>query len=176
MSQYREYSESIFITPTQIIITTRLGANTLSTEIARDGSEDTNFAAAMIAHKNTTVSLPPTSTAPPCNVDVIGKWIKLAESDSFSTLGNVINVPAGNSGVLVLHIDQNFSGTLSYKINTGSVTAFDDLDEITVADGDILYFLIATLDEQDTASGRVEDKDTARLVDSFALLNSTITP
>lgn len=176
MSQYREYTEKVFITPTQIIITTSFASgNVLSTEVARDGSENTNFSAAMLAHKATTVSLPPTSTAPPCTVSPIGKWIKVAASAAFATLGNVIHVPTGNSGVLVLHLE-SVSGTAKYKKNAGSATTFTDLTEITVADGDLLTFSVVSLPEQDTMEGRVVDKDTGRDVDSFALMNSTITP
>jgi len=175
MSQYREYTTSVFINDDEIILTSRFGSNTLSSTVARDGSEETNFKAACWAHRNSVVSLPPSSTAPPCYVTVHGRWNKATASGTVTTATATIEVPAGNSGILSVILDDD-SFVTSYRIGAGSWVAFNSGDTITITDGQLLSFKVDSLTEQYSINGTVTDDDTGVLIDAISLMNTSVAP
>lgn len=179
MSQFREYTVKIRSDGANISIISTYGSNQLSSVVAQDGLEDTNFGAACVAHKNAFFSLPASSTSPPCTVSVSGRWVQVTAGGTptgdVTTLGSTINVPVGNSGDLILYVEAG-DFTAQYKINAGSFTTFTDATTINVNDGDVLYFKSDTAAAQETMNGSVVDSDTARTVDAFSLLNSSSAP
>lgn len=175
MAQYREYTTKYFISDDQIVVTSYIGVNTVSDIVARDGSEDTNFATVANAHKAIALEARPTATSPPCTVTTLGRWQKSFLGDTFVTPATAIRVPTGNSGDLVLHRDAG-SYNLKYIVNGGSATTFADEDVITVVDGDTLAFSVDTLAEQEIANGYVVDEDTGVTLDAISMLNTTPAP
>lgn len=175
MAKFYNIATTIFITDTEIIVTSIFGSNVKSTTVTRGGSEDTNLAAAIVAHKAAFLSIAPSSTSPASYVSVLGKWVKLTPSANVTSDNAVVNVPTGNSGVLVLHLDPT-SYIVKYSINGGTLTAFTDGNTITVTNGQTLKFQGLGLATQDFVNGYVVDSDTGRTLDAFSLMNSTPTP
>lgn len=173
MAQYRDYTSQIRISDDSIIINSSFSNGTqMSSTVARDGSMDTNFKAACAAHRDAVLGLSPSSTSPSCYVTTPGKWIKMVPSGTLVTLDAIINVPAGNSGVLVFYLDVT-PYTVKYSHNGGSYVTFVNGDTVTVANGDTLKLEAFSVATQDFINGSVSDQDTGKLLDAFSLFNST---
>lgn len=172
MSQYRRYTTDVFISDANIIVTSTFGPNTLSNTIVRDGSMDANFKTALAAHRDSVLSLKPSSTSPACYLVTVGKWVKSTNSGTVVSDNATIKVPTGNSGVLVLHLDAT-SYVTKWSKNGGAFTTFVDGATVTVADGDTLKFEGLALVAQDFVNGTVTDQDTGVQLDAFSLFNST---
>lgn len=173
MAQYRDYAEQIRISDTDIIITATLpGGSQLSNTVVRDGSMDTNFKAAMAAHRDAVLSLNPSSTSPPCYVAVQGKWIKSTASPTVITDNATIKVPTGNSGILVLNLEV-VTYTVKYSKNGGAFTTIANGGTVTVANNDLLKFEALSVASSDFVNGNITDQDTGVEVDTINLLNTT---
>jgi hypothetical protein len=175
MSKYYQYTTNYFISDDDIVITSTIGTNTVSTTVLRDGSMDANFKAACAAHRDTVLSLAPTSTSPPCYVDVIGEWIKMTNSGTVVSPASTIRVPAGNSGILIFSLEAT-SYVTKYSLNGGGFTTFIDGATVAVADGDTLVIEALAVAEQDFVNGKVVDSDTGIDLDAFSLMNNTPAP
>lgn len=172
MAQYRQFTTTVFITDANLIVTTVLsGGLQMSDVVVRDGSEDTNFATVMNAHKAAAIGSSPTAISPPCYVATAGKWIKVQAAGTITTPATKINVPPGNSGDLILNFDAG-SFTMAYILNGGSPTTFSSGDTLTVADQDTLAFKVTSLAPQELASGEILDSDTESTLDTISLFNS----
>lgn len=173
MGQIREYFTRVYVTDTEITITTTYGAIQIYDNVLRDGSMDTNFKAKQAAHRDTILSLTPSATSAPCYLDITGHWNKSTNSGTVISANATVTVPVGNSGILVFYSDTAY--TVKYSINNGAWTDVVDEDTITVVNGDTLKFEALGLTEFDFVNGEVRDQDTGRLVDSISLLNNTPT-
>lgn len=173
--QYRKLLADITVDDNNITIVATIGGNILSASVVRDGSEETNFKAAMWSFRQTLNETTPSATSLPCRVLTPGKWFKNISSGTITTPATVIDVPTGNSGGLILRRDST-SATVQYRINAGSWTTFADGDPITVADGNTLAFKATSVPETETVNGSVEDTDTSVTLDSISLYNTTPTP
>jgi hypothetical protein len=171
MAQFREYFTRVFITGTEITITTTYGAIQINDIVLRDGSMDTNFKAKQAAHRDVILGLEPSSTSAPCYLDLTGHWIKQTNSGTIISANATVTVPTGNSGVLVLYTDTAY--TVKYSKNGGAFTTIVDGGTVTVANGDTLKFEALSVAAFDYVTGDVYDQDTGRLVDSISLLNNT---
>lgn len=171
--QIRIYNSEIKITDTVINITSTFsGGNQISTDVARDGSMDTNFKAACAAHRDSVLSLSPTSTSPPCYVSTKGKWIKTNISATVASEDAVIKVPTGNSGILVFHLDAN-PYTFQFSKNSGTWTTAVDTNTITVVNNDLLKVRGTGVAPQAFINGSITDQDTGVEVDIISLMNNT---
>lgn len=175
MAQYREYTIAVFMSDTDILITSKIGGYQVSNRIARDGSEDANFAAAMVAHKALAFSRSANTTSPPCSVESLGKWVKFAPSGAVTGLATIIHVPPGNSGQLDFSLDTG-GGSMTYSVNGATPVAATDGGNVTVVEGDTLKFAASGLAAQESATGSVIDHDTGLPLDTISLYNSTPAP
>lgn len=171
MAQFREYSIRVFISDTEITITSTYGATQMNDIVLRDGSMDTNFKTKMALHRDAVLAQGASSTSAPCFVDMTGHWIKQTTSSTVISANATLTVPTGNSGILVFHTDTAY--TVKYSKNGGAFTTIADGGTITVANGDTLKFEALGLAEYDFVEGNVYDQDSGRLVDSISLLNNT---
>ena len=175
MGQFREYTESIFISDDQVTITATIRGSQYAAVVARDASMDTNFKAAIAAHLDIALAAPPTATSPPCTVMTQGKWSKVLANASITSASTIIMVPTGNSGNLILRRDDG-AFTMKYSKNGGAATTYTDGVVITVVDGDTLAFSATGIPEQEFATGSVTDGDTEVSLDIISLYNSTPVP
>lgn len=172
--QYREFTSRIVIDDNTITIDSTIQSFKVSTSITRGGSEDTDFAAAMVSHKATALGLEPTSTSPPIAVTQYGKWVAQATSSTVTSATATLKVPPLSTGQLQFVVDTG--STLLYSQNGGSFTSFSDATIITVADGDTLALRATGLVDLEAATGRLIDVDSGRAIDGFSLLNNTPAP
>lgn len=172
MAQNWEYSVDVLITGTAARIVTSYQAAQFVADVARDASFDTNFKNAMAAHRDAILSVKASSTSLPCYLDAVGKWFKMANSGTLTTDNAVVRVPAGNSGVLILHREPT-SYVTTYSKAGGAFVAFVDGDTVTVTNGQTLRFSAVGVASQDFVNGGVEDQDTGQGLDSISLFNST---
>jgi hypothetical protein len=176
MAQYRQFNTSVFISDANLVVTTTLANGLqLSDVVVRDGSENTNFATVMNAHKAAALGSNPSAISPPCYVTTAGKWIRGQAAGTITTAATKINVPTGNSGNLILNFDAG-SFTLKRIKNGGSATAFSSGDTLNVADQDTLAFQVTGLAEQDVVNGEVVDSDTKSQLDTISIVNTSPAP
>lgn len=171
MAQFREYTSTVSISDTQIVLRSVIAGSMYEQIVTRGGSEDNDFKTAALAHKTTATASAPSATSAPCTVRTPGRWNKNGASGSLSTPSTTLSVPATNSGVLVLHKDTT-SGTMKYSKNGGAATTFADGDTVTFANSDTLAFSIVSLASTDGANGYVSDQDTGTRLDSISFFNS----
>lgn len=177
MAQYREYITEYRISSADIVMTsTFIGGVQKSDTVVRDGSMDTNFKAACAAHRDTVLSLSPSSTSPPCYVAVRGKWIKTHTGATVTSDAATIKVPSGNSGKVKVYFEFTDTGTMKYKIASGSFTTITTGTEITLTDGQTLTLQGLTMAEQEFVNGVVTDSDTGVDLDTISLMNNAFTP
>lgn len=174
MAQFREYFTRVFISDTEITVTTTYGATQLNDIVLRDGSMDTNFKAKQAAHRDAILGLGPSSTTPRCYVDLTGHWIKQTNSGTVVSANATVTVPTGNSGVLVFRTDTGY--TVKYSKNGGAFTTIANGGTVTVANGDTLKFEALAVAAMDFVEADVFDQDTGQLIDSISLLNNTPAP
>lgn len=174
MATYRTYTQTVQISDDDITIVSNIGSNILTAVIARDGSEDTNFAAAEVLHKNTALSVASVVTSPPSRVALQGRWVAQAASANISTLDATAVVPASSGGIWLVEYDLGI--TVKFQKNGGTLTTITSGSTITVADGDLLKFRAEGLPEQVVLNGVVTDTETEVVVDYISIYNTTPEP
>lgn len=177
MAKYYDYISEIRASATEIVIKSTYGPDQISTPVVRDGSEETNFKAACWAHKQAFLSLPASSTSPACYVVDRGLLIASTASATVVTTPTTIVVPPGNSGVLVWQLDPiTGTGTIEYKINSGSYSTLAHGGTVTVTNGQTITIRASTLAELEFINGSIVDQDTGKEIEVFSLMNSTPAP
>jgi hypothetical protein len=173
MAQFREYFTRVFISDTEITLTSTYGSVQLNDIVLRDVNMDTNFKTKLAAHRDAFLGLGPSSTSPSCYVDLRGHWIKQSPGATVTTVNATVTVPPGNSGILVYYSDTGY--TVQYSVNGGSWTTITDGGTITVTNGQTLKFKGSSIADMDFIEAQVYDQDTAELIDTISLLNNTPT-
>jgi hypothetical protein len=173
--QTRVMQTETTITDSAIVIKSRFQNQEITDVIGLpDGTEDTDYATKMNAHKNACKGAPPANTSPSVSVSTNGQWVVNGNTGTTSTVSSrlaVINVPVGNPGNITFHITESDGTSAKYVKNGGTPTVFTDGAALAVAQGDTIQIQGVALPAGGVLLGSITDTNTGVTIDVFKITN-----